>query len=249
MAMNLICNYSAVVSLNAVDHVLGAPNDQVFGVQGGLYQIPRASTILGICVAMDAPTRCRLDIPSLRTISLPHVDPMNGVLPLANRPAVWLPGNTGPRVQATEEYRILVDRLGIADGPAFAATWISDTPVQPVTGNMFKLRMTTSIVTGAGLWNNGDGTLAERLPFGNYQVVGLQTYGTGVFASRLIFSDSANRPGNVGRSAQGTWGDGLFTNGRMGLLGTFQNYTVPRLEIFGHATTGTQVTYLDIIKV
>ena len=72
--------YTAALASAAANTPLGVLTDQSFGQQNGRYQTPVDMRITAAYVAGDSLLNARVNTPSLRTISLPYIDPIATVL-------------------------------------------------------------------------------------------------------------------------------------------------------------------------
>src|SRR5260370_32330010 len=81
--------------------------------------------------------------------------------------------------------------------------WFADGPIAPIVGNMFTARATGTTVLGVLVWTLVPFVLAESLPRGRYQVVGLRAQSAGLIAARPVFAGGPSaqapaRPGPLG---------------------------------------------------
>src|SRR5260370_3179901 len=72
--------------------------------------------------------------------------------------------------------------------------WFADGPIAPIVGNMFTARATGTTVLGVLVRTLVPFVLAESLPRGRYQVVGLRAQSAGLIAARLVFAGRASAP-------------------------------------------------------
>lgn len=124
--------------------------------------------------------------------------------------------------------------------------WLSDGPLQEVDGQVYTVKVTSTITGTANTWTQGELTFIDPLPSGRFQCVGLQTVDANAAASRVIFSESVYYPGLPGLASLS---DPFYWNwmrGCAGVWGEFTNRTLPYIEILG-AVTGTQEHYMDLI--
>src|SRR5260370_10251596 len=100
---------------------------------------------------------------------------------------------------------------------------------------MFTARATGTTVLGVLVWTLVPFVLAESLPRGRYQVVGLRAQSAGLIAARLVFAGgpSAQAPGRPG--ALGTNNDrhpqhAMFRYGKLGHRGGVEGTAPPQLN-------------------
>lgn len=125
--------------------------------------------------------------------------------------------------------------------------WLADGPVQQATGNIFTTRATAAIVSTNVGWTAGPLTFAERLPYANYDVVGMRALAADGTAARLVFPGLPFRPGVPIDQSEAIVDPAWFRYGKAGVFGTFDLNQPPTLEVFGGASVA-QVIYLDLIK-
>jgi len=194
-------------------------------------------------------TRTRLNTPSLREIGLPSMIPISVG---ATNPS---PFNIFNSVDNPLEIRP-VDPFGVdtVDPAAdnITALLVLQYRFQPVpVGKRYRLRGTAAIAGVLNVWASGGITMDTVLPQGRYAVTGMDVVAANVIAARLIFADGGPRPGCVVRNAVGGIMHPIFTDGRLGLWGTFQNANVPNLEILlgdGGASAAQEV-FLDLVRI
>ena len=224
--------------------------DETVFVSGNDLMVPAGhSTIVGAAAIGANLDRAVLDSPMIREISRYSVSPVDAAalptsyfeheVPLPNP----LPVNPGEALNA------LVSNSGGAAIDKTVAVWLSDGPVNPITGaNIRTVRGTTDFDTVADSWTNGQITLETDLPAGMYNVVGFRAESpTGILA-RLIFPTQGLRPMTICRVNGASYGDPIFRFGRLGVLGQFQNFVPPRLEVFSSGADTDPTVYLDVVK-
>lgn len=130
----------------------------------------------------------------------------------------------------------------------YGLLWMSSGPIEPVTGQIVTIRFTGAIALSAGAWVAGAITLAQSLPSGNYDVVGLRVESTNGVAARLIpVRGGDDRPGVPVVNAAADYDSPLFRYGGLGVWFNFHNTQTPSLDALG-VTDTTQVGYLDIVQ-
>lgn len=125
--------------------------------------------------------------------------------------------------------------------------WLADGPVQPAKGNIFTTRATAAITAVNTGWTAGPLTFAERLPYGNYDVVGMRALAADGTAARLVFPGLPFRPGVPVDQSEAIQDPAWFRYGKAGVFGSFDLNQPPTLEVFGGAAVA-QIIYLDLIK-
>lgn len=246
---HLLPFYTALLASGASNVALGAVTDPVFPIQNGLYTMPRDLRLMQAYVGAADVTAIRLNMPSLLQPFIPYLDPISLTSLPANMPPLVRFGDQGWPLESSEQISLEASRAVVAAAPAFAGLWLSVNPPSKATGQIRTLFATGAIVSAAGTWAQGNLTLVSQLQAGTYAVVGLSVYGTNALFARMIFPNQAFRPGTLCQGAVGEWNDETFRRGNMGVFGTFENWNLPQLEVFGVGATATQTVLIDVIKV
>lgn len=165
-------------------------------VAGDFIQIPNfAPYLVGVIGIGANTTRARLVSPSLRRISNPEIRPVNvGAEPLSPPAGVFYPLapialEQGEQISA----EAAEDAVGAAQSTVLA--FLSDGVLQPVTGEIFSVRVTCAATLVGYAWTNGALTFDQILPVGTYQIVGARFESAGLLAFRFVFQGAAHRPG------------------------------------------------------
>lgn len=125
---------------------------------------------------------------------------------------------------------------------------LADNPLQPVSGKVFTVRCTATVAQSAVAWVNGNLTLGQVLPAGEYAVVGARFRSADAVAGRLVFSAQNARPGLPSISTVGGRELPRYRAGGLGVWGTFPNTIPPTVDFLGGAAA-TQVVFLDLMRI
>ena len=194
--------------------------------------------------------RAVLDSPALRAISRMSIFPIDvNAEPQTNHIVPNYSMNP-PQVNPGEALNALTLNTGTSAVDQTVAVWLSDGPISPISGaNMRTVRGTTSFTATADQWSNGQITLDIDLPQGVYSVVGFQAFSANLVLARLIFPQQGLRPMCIGADSVGDNPDPIFRYGRLGSLGTFQNFVPPKLEVLCNSGDSNPTVLLDVVKV
>lgn len=227
-----------------------ADNTVTRTANGNQYLIPFEATICYAAALNDTITRAQFSYPSMRDVGIPELFPLNALAEPSANFNVWVPGMNGPKVRKTEEFGAqssngasTVDTIHICAGLMDAIT-----PIPP--GRRFTVRGTAAQTLVASAWTSAPIALGTTLPPGRYAVIGLRvTCNDGVFG-RLVFPGNLSfRPGCVcGETIAIDDPMQSVRNGKLGLLGVFEQTAPPQLEILG-GTAGaeTPAVILDMV--
>ena len=230
-------------------NVAGIP-DQSVTVTADDIVVPNDLPNLAGVIAIGATiSLARIEAPSLRRMVLLDVDPLNiGAEPIF--PSVLNQKFDNPIALDPAESL----RAQVAEGAAGAEqetviAWLSDGPLAPVSGEIFRIRATSATTLVAFTWGNCPLTLGQTLPAGRYQVVGMSALSAGCLAARLVFVGYQWRPGCVGVDALSDGGDMIFRNGSLGVWGEFEHTQPPTVDFLSVSADTAETVFLDLIKV
>lgn len=194
-------------------------------------------------------SRLRLNTPSLRTISLPSITPINNTAVMVTTPPICVWGRHGPTIPAIDEIAVEESNSDAGAQPYNALLFLHDGNMQIRSDNIITVRGTTAITGVTNVWTTGAITLDQTLPGGTYDVVGMDVTGAGLIAARLQFPMQVPQPGVLARTSVGLRPDPMFRNGGMGTFGTFVSTSPPALTILQISASTTQEVFLDLVKV
>ncbi len=195
-------------------------------------------------------TQGRINVPSLRAISLPRVNPVNKALYPVDDAPINRPRMQGPRILRSEGFVLQVTTDATA-GPnaTYGLTWLTDAVTPAPTGDITTIRASSTVTAVTGSWVLGTLTLEQDLPAGRYAVVGMDVVGATAIAVRLRFPGGGPCPGCLVQQAAGEFFLDTFRFGNMGSWGEFDNSLPPVIDVLGTSGAVTLTVFLDIIKV
>lgn len=248
---HLFAFYTAALADTTTDTALGTVQDNVISRPNNRYQMPSDMRVMMAYAGGPGATQARIDVPSMRRLFRPHIDPLSvTVLPADNPPlARWY--DRGVEIPETEEFVVNAGQTSGAAAVSCAFVWAcpKSGPGGIPPGPILSMRWTSSVTIAAGAWSQGQIVFNDNLPRGKYSVVGLAAYGTNLLAARMIFSAGTLRPGCLAQGAQGEILMSDFRAGNLGEFGRFQAYALPQIECFGAGAGTTQIGYMDLIQV
>lgn len=238
-----------LATVNAASYTqLTALSDPFFQVSGTAMRPPRDVRVLGAGAGGSGLTHGRLEAAGLLRVAYPGVVPLNGAVTVAaGLPRVM--DNTDRPLMLTggEDVYFAVKNGGAA--ATFGLLLVGfDVPAVP-SGESFWLRYSKSGITAtANAWTPyTDVTWEQTLPSGTYAIIGMDHWGATAAAARLILAGSRYRPGVYAHvNAAASEGNGLFLQGRLGVLGYFTNQQLPGVEVL---CTGADTSFDGVIRV
>ena len=249
MAYTTVGFYESIDGAGAFHNIAAIQDDHVT-VFGDNVRVPRnMDRLIGACVLSGADTSfldARLLSPTLRRVFNPHLGILVNALVFGNPPEAMM--HPLSPIPLTPDENITLQLLSDATAAKleYGLVWFGDGPQQPVNGEIRTMKADASITLAAGTWVNGPLVFTEELPAGRYSVVGLRAQGTNLIAARLNFVGGFWRPGAPAVNALGDRDAKWFRNGRMGILGEFDQTSPPTIECLG-VTDSTQEIWLDLI--
>lgn len=241
--------YTGSLASDASNVALGTVSDQMVYSVNNQFQMPKNVTLVAGYASNDAYTSVRINAPSLRRLYFPQIDPVESTLSPANNPPINVFGDMGPRLEMTEGVSVEASRGTATASAAAALLWISDGGIQTVGGPIYSMLATSAVTIAAGTWAAGPLTFSQTLPAGRYMMVGMASYGTNLYAARMVFINGGFRPGVLAQQAYGQYSLDQFRRGNMGSFGSFDNTTLPSIECMGTGAGTSQTHILDLIKI
>lgn len=242
--------YTANQAVTATPVALTALTDVYATISpNGNYFLPRDLRVgMGYAQGPNI-TQARINSPTLRQISLPHIQPVaTASAPPSNQQFVPLLQN-GPSIPAADELSVETTNGGGAAERQFALLWMHDGNLNVPVGDRITVRATATNTGGNLVWSASTFALDQLLPNGRYAVIGMDIVGANLIAGRLVFPESGPKPGVLARQSLGVFPNPIFRNGRLGTFGQFESTAPPSLEILGSAAGTTQTLFLDLVKV
>lgn len=243
--------WSQSVQIANVLQAITAVQDPVLATLTNDLRVPVALPYLMGSAAMinDATlVRAELQSPSLRAMLNIDIEPVvqGKVLGSLNTPLIHR--ESPIPLQANEALNMAMQSNGAGANMHIGLAWLSDGPLQPVTGPVYSVRATAAVALAASAWVNGILTFGQVLPYGTYQIVGMRARGANLAAARLVFPGQAWRPGVAGVSAIGGMENEYARFGRMGVFGIFDSTVPPTVDCLGD-TDNAQTFIFDLIKI
>jgi hypothetical protein len=187
----------------------------------------------------------------LRRIYLPYLWPFDRAAAPPNKPNLCDFRERPISFAPNDELEVDVsNNLGAATEQETVGLWISR-GLEPVPAGkpIYPIRFTAAIAGVANVWQSGAITLGQTLPPGDYAVVNMHIQSATIIFGRLIFpGDNVNmRPGVIGSQVIGQSNGFEGRHAPFGIMGRFNNFAPPQLEIFCTGADAAQIGYLDLM--
>lgn len=235
----------------------GSTNAAVAAVQDNVltrttannYILPQPGKLFAMYSAGVSITRARVNTPSLRYVGLPYGGLVNATLAVPSPSNITVWGDNGPMLPTADEISVEHTLGGAAPENEFSLLWFQFQN-RPITmGPTYRILFTAAITGVTGAWASGVMTPDSTLPAGRYAIVGMTAFGTNAVAMRLIFPGGGYRPGCLCVNANNGVISRLFSDGTMGLYGTFDSVNIPTLEVFAIGANTAQTVFLDVVRI
>lgn len=230
---------------------LAAVADQSVATDGNFIRVPSALVnLVGEAYfsgTLTAFTSAQVQSPTLRQLVNQNIATRGATTDNAKIENVQWHGSLPRPMVSAEGIEFVTNTDSGAAVEHHGLIWLADGAIQPVNGPIFTTRATAAITAVNTGWTNGVLTFTERLPYGNYDVVGMRCLAADGTAARLVFPGLPFRPGVPVDQDELALDPLWFRYGRAGVFGTFDLNSPPTLDVFGGAATA-QVLYLDLIK-
>lgn len=245
----LVCFSESQDSSSLVN--VAAVADPHIRVSGDDISVPSAVSNIGAVYAIgSAITRATLVSPSIRRRYPFEVVPVEIAAEPAD-PVKFIPFFQSPiALDADESLNAQAAENGAGANQSSVFVWLTDGPIQPVTGlEMFTIRATNTSTLTAFAWTNGALTFNDTLPSGEYAIVGMRASSTGMIAARLVLSQYPFRPGVIASDTTGEVASTVFRFGNVGEFGRFTHLTPPTVDFFSISADTSQTVDLDLVMV
>ncbi len=181
----------------------------------------------------------RISAPSLRKIVSPYIVPSSMRLPVGGDsmlPAIMSVADWPWKVSSQEEIAVEVTRSGNSQRPILGLLWLEDRREVVPAGDNYWIRGRVGAPAGADDpvnvgWDSASVTYDQTLAAGRYAVIGCVYKGDTTYAARLVFDDQVWRPGTLALNKAADQIPDMFRDGSLGILGRFESYSPPRLEV------------------
>lgn len=245
-----IAAYYGSVTNGVSDMAIAAVTDNILTKTTGNNFILPQPMRLRLNMALSADLQAiRINTPSLRTVGLPYLAPVNGSATIPSPLNLYNPGDYGPTIPVADEISIEGTQGNAGAQNVANLIWFTGPKKEVPSGQIYRLKYAATITGSAGVWASGSMTTNQTLPAGVYSIVGMDCQGTNLLAARLIFANGGWRPGCAGRNTLVQVPRPEFTNGDLGVYGEFDSVNTPNLEIFCIGACTAQTAYLDLIRI
>jgi hypothetical protein len=242
--------YRAAAAVTATLTELSAIADQLALIQNNRI-VPQVDKNLIFASGLShTPLRLRLNSPSWRQYSAPHVRPLvddnartNGV-----RLANYL--DDPLLCRALEEITIEGEQGSGAGADIYAGIALaSGLPTPAPASRPFLIRGTSTTAATANAWSLLTMVWPDNLPNGMYAVVGLTAQSANARFARIIFEDQFERPGTPSIESLSEVSPQEHVGMSLGTFGRFSNNRMPNIEVLCAAADAAHVVFMNVARV
>lgn len=242
--------YYATLTNGSTNAPVAAVSDSVLTLAStNFFLLPRPGKLEAIYSAGVSLTRARINTPSLRYVGLPYGGPVNATLAVPSPYNFTYWGEDGPAMPFGDQISVEHTLGGAAPEAEFSVVFFRFARREQPAGPTYNILFTGTITGVTGAWANGAMTPDSTLPAGKYAITGMHAFGTNLVAARLIFPGTTWRPGVIANNANNGVPMRLFTDGTMGVYGTFSSVNVPNLEVFVIGANTAQTVFLELVRI
>lgn len=235
---------------NTADVDLDAVLDNILRIENSHFKFGRPINLGWAWAGSATLARGRIDCPSFRQITNPHLLPIEGAVLPADDPNVCDFMESPLELPAGEEIGVrLTSAVACGTEQSSALLGLYPSFRAAPRGNIHGLRFTSSTAAVARTWTQIAVAFEENVRSGIYAVVGGKIVSTNAIAFRLIFEDQQERPGALGYAAESTSPWPRQLKGGLGEWGRFHSDRMPNIEVYNNGTDNSHVGYLEIVRV
>lgn len=227
-----------------------ALTDQVLTIFNNHFLLRKPMQLLAAMAMSTTIERARFDSPSLRYYGNPYIRPvLAAAIPGTDPPIDYfldrpfmLPSGEEIAIQATS---------GLATGTeqATVALFLMDQLQSLPGGNFYPVRFTGSTVAVANKWTSQPIVMDTGLPSGQYALLYSELQSASGQFHRWIFDEQVYRPGLPMISAITQQSSKRLSQFPLGVMGTFRNDALPRLEVLCNGADATFEGYMYLQKI
>jgi hypothetical protein len=244
-----LCAYRGSVGAGVSNFDLPAVQDGQLSIINSHFIVPKPAQVLwafGCGVNMSA---ALLNTPKMRYVGFPSLTPINVVATVPSPPNVSLQQMNNVWVDPVDEIAVQVSQTDAGSQTMTVIMALAFQTKTPLAQPSFRISATAAVTCTAGQWTNGNITLSQTIPRGDYIVTGMDVVGTNLLAARLLFAGQGYRPGVLARNAVQNVPHPYFQGQDMGSFGQFNSINIPSVDFLAGGTCTSQTVYLDLQRV
>ena len=196
----------------------------------------------------SALTRVTLTTPKSRTIVPPVLVPLNGSMNTGDRVHIVDRRNNPFRLNMVEEVSLLINNSGATSASNVLVMFWGTSLDQVPAGDIYSIHGLSTTPAVPGQWTQLNMGWDQTLPQGTYTVIGSQHLGATAIAHRFFFRPQLFRPGFVSVQSGSNITEPSYYFGGWGVLGSFNTYTWPVVEVLCGSNDVAHDVVMNMIK-
>lgn len=226
---------------------VAALTDDVISITNSHFLPQRPFGLIFAASMLVNQTRCRINTPTLRQISLPYIRPIITAAIPPTQPNLADYTRNPLSIRAQEELAVEITGTDVGAQQATVLMGLQTQFVPAPAGDITTFRGTSTTSAVANAWTTLSVNWADTLAAGNYAVIGMEVYSANAIAARLIFEGGRYRPGALSINDLGYRSNDMFRKGGLGLWGVFASTALPIVQVLSNSTDASHEVYLDIV--
>lgn len=224
--------------------------DGIFSIQNGFFMPQRNVNLLWAYANGLLRDQSIITTASIQQYSPVQVRPINLAAEPLSRPPYADYRNNPLLLKGQEAIQVASVNSATTSGVYHTLLQVADAPIRPVgQGDIYTMRGTAATTLVANAWTLLAVTWASNLPAGRYAAVGISGVTAGGIALRLVFEDTAWRPGGICLDIEGDEAPAMQLKGGCGILGEFTGNRMPNVEMLSISADTAEVVYLDFMRI
>lgn len=223
--------------------------DAIFSIQNGHFLPHVDLNVYGAYFGGANLLAVRLVTPRSRQIVPPPLYPIQGALLPPDRPHIVDRRNNPFKLNAVEEVSLQANLGGAGSLPNVAVLFAGTSLDMVPAGDIYSLHGTSTTAAVPMQWTPINITWDQTIPAGNYTMIASQQQSTNAIAHRWVFKTAVMRPGFLSVTAIPNISEPSWYYGGWGILGTFNTYTYPQMEVLCNVADTAHDCVMNIIKV
>lgn len=193
--------------------------------------LPGRNYGLSWCYVMGSTiNQARLDSPQARSVVLPQFLQIDRAASPSTDPNFNDLRKNPFLIRGLEEFQPQVVNDGVAEND-YVIMGLTESFEPTPSGEIWSMRGTSTTASTANEWSTITTTWDSELPAGSWYLLGGIVQSANAIAYRWVIEGQDLRPGGVATSSLNNRTAELFYNGGQGILGRFQAWNPPRVQI------------------
>lgn len=223
--------------------------DPIVAIQNGHYLPHQDLFLYGAWAGGTTLDSATIVTPRSRQVVPPRMYPIDATLEPPDRPHIIDRRMNPFKLNAVEEISIQTTYSSTTSTASYFVMLVGTGQQGVPAGDIYSLHGTATTAAVANAWTQLAITWDQTIPAGTYAVVGSNHVSASAVAHRFIFKDAILRPGFLSLQSIADMTAPDYYTGGWGLLGQFNTYTYPAIEVLCETTDASHDFVMNFIKV